>query len=191
MTLAEWLQGELDKAGRHEKESLRVIREFNDSYGAAQRLERLAWIAAKSGDCERAAVLLGAVQQIWPLYGGRPMYGLPEFLAAHDECERAARRILGDSEFDEAFRHGTEFELDQAIDYALGEHTAPSSTPDTALTKREREILELVAEGLSNKDIAARLVIARRTVEGHVHNILAKLGFTKRTQLATWVIRRP
>ena len=45
----------------------------------------------------------------------------------------------------------------------------------------------LLAEGLSNKDIAARLVIAQRTVETHVDHVLGKLGLTARGQVATWV----
>jgi non-specific serine/threonine protein kinase len=48
----------------------------------------------------------------------------------------------------------------------------------------------LIAEGLSNKQIAARLVTSRRTAESHVENILRKLGFTSRTQVATWVAQR-
>jgi non-specific serine/threonine protein kinase len=55
------------------------------------------------------------------------------------------------------------------------------------LTKREREVAALVADGLSNRDIAARLVISRRTVEAHVEHILTKLGFSSRTQIATWM----
>ncbi len=53
----------------------------------------------------------------------------------------------------------------------------------TPLTRREREISELVAEGLSNKNIAERLVISTRTAETHVQNVLLKLGFTSRTQI--------
>ncbi|MFF8432420.1 response regulator transcription factor [Streptomyces sp. NPDC016566] len=52
------------------------------------------------------------------------------------------------------------------------------------LTKREREVAELVAAGMSNKDIAAKLVIAPRTAENHVSRALAKLGLTSRSQLA-------
>ena len=54
-------------------------------------------------------------------------------------------------------------------------------------TKQEGEIADLVAQGLSNREIAIRLVIARRTAEGHVEHILTKLGFTSRSQIAAWV----
>jgi DNA-binding CsgD family transcriptional regulator/tetratricopeptide (TPR) repeat protein len=54
------------------------------------------------------------------------------------------------------------------------------------LSTREREIANLVAQGLTNKEIAARLVIADRTAEGHVEHILNKLGFHSRSQIATW-----
>ncbi len=56
------------------------------------------------------------------------------------------------------------------------------------LTQRETEVAALVAEGLSSKQIAARLVVSPRTAESHVDHILAKLGFTTRTQIATWTI---
>jgi DNA-binding NarL/FixJ family response regulator len=56
----------------------------------------------------------------------------------------------------------------------------------TELTRREREIADLVAEGLSNKDIATKLVISQRTAETHVEHILTKLGFTSRAQIAAW-----
>jgi predicted ATPase/DNA-binding CsgD family transcriptional regulator len=66
---------------------------------------------------------------------------------------------------------------------------AVSSTPAgpaTALTQREREVVALLAAGLSNRDIAAKLVISPATAARHVANILAKLGFSSRSQVAAW-----
>ena len=57
------------------------------------------------------------------------------------------------------------------------------------LTRREREISELVAGGLTNRAIADRLVLSERTVEGHIRSILAKLQLTNRTELAAWALR--
>ena len=54
------------------------------------------------------------------------------------------------------------------------------------LTARERQVARLIAGGRSNKDIAAELVISRRTAENYVAHILAKLGFTCRAQVAAW-----
>ncbi|MFC6883790.1 response regulator transcription factor, partial [Actinomadura yumaensis] len=58
------------------------------------------------------------------------------------------------------------------------------------LTRRETEIAALVAEGRTNREIAERLVIAKRTVDSHVEHILAKLGFSSRTQIAAWYTQR-
>jgi DNA-binding CsgD family transcriptional regulator/sugar lactone lactonase YvrE len=58
--------------------------------------------------------------------------------------------------------------------------------PAKPLTRREREIAELVAEGLTNREIAQKLYISERTAEGHVEQIRNKLGFTSRSQVASW-----
>jgi DNA-binding CsgD family transcriptional regulator len=80
---------------------------------------------------------------------------------------------------------------DAATAYALEERREPVDAPPSpewsGLTGREREVVELVALGRSNKEIAAALVISRRTAEGHVARVLAKLGFTTRSQAVTWV----
>src|SRR2546429_8082381 len=58
----------------------------------------------------------------------------------------------------------------------------------SSLTKREREVAGYVAEGLTNRDIADRLVISDRTVETHVEHIRNKLGVRSRAQVATWTV---
>jgi DNA-binding NarL/FixJ family response regulator len=67
---------------------------------------------------------------------------------------------------------------------------AVAAEPLARLSPREWQIAELVSRGVSNQEIASRLAISKRTAEGHVQRTLAKLGFTKRTQLATWVIEQ-
>jgi DNA-binding NarL/FixJ family response regulator len=58
--------------------------------------------------------------------------------------------------------------------------------PGRALTRREREVADLVSQGLTNRELASRLVIAERTAENHVQHILTKLGLSNRSQLAVW-----
>ena len=66
-----------------------------------------------------------------------------------------------------------------------------TAEPPGSLTPREHEIAALVATGRSNKAIAAELSISPPTVARHIANILAKLGFRSRTQIAVWVADRP
>jgi non-specific serine/threonine protein kinase len=143
-------------------------------------------------------VLLGAAHQIWALVGDEPLIrSSPYWIVPHEACTQRARRALGDRTFQAAFDRGADFELDQTVAYALGEKPTPVTPASTAtdatgtqLTRREQQVAELVAQGLTNKDIAAQLVIAQRTAEGHVARIMTKLGFTTRTQLGAWIIER-
>lgn len=79
-----------------------------------------------------------------------------------------------------ATQHGLAFPAERA------QEESKSFAPRSQLTTREREVAALVAQGLSNKEIAAKLVISERTVEGHVERVLGKLGFRSRTQIAVW-----
>jgi DNA-binding NarL/FixJ family response regulator len=58
------------------------------------------------------------------------------------------------------------------------------------LTPREREVAELVAQGLTNREIAARLYLSARTAQSHVQHILTKLGLPNRGQIAVWITSR-
>ena len=63
------------------------------------------------------------------------------------------------------------------------------ATRPAPLSLREAEVAGLVAEGLTNRQIAERLVISERTAQNHVQHILTKLGFTSRSQIAAWMSR--
>ena len=106
------------------------------------------------------------------------------------------RAQLDTTTFEEAWAAGRRMTLEQAIDYARTTTVEPEPprTPRQAakelyggLTTREREIAVLVAQGKSNRQIAELLVISERTVTTHVANILSKLGFTSRAQIAAWI----
>jgi DNA-binding NarL/FixJ family response regulator len=100
--------------------------------------------------------------------------------------------VLGEARFNKAFEAGANFDRDGAVGLALGKKVVRDAGPPTARTpdplgKREREVARLIAEGLSNKEIATRLFLSERTVETHVYNILNKLGFNSRVSIASWV----
>jgi DNA-binding NarL/FixJ family response regulator len=105
---------------------------------------------------------------------GRPD-DVPEALTLVKDAARELRRL------------GMPGPLEQA-DRLARDLTAAARTADP-LSAREREVAMLVAQALSNRQIAERLVLSERTVESHVRNILAKLGFTTRTEIATWALK--
>ncbi|MFG2446629.1 LuxR C-terminal-related transcriptional regulator [Nocardia fluminea] len=192
LSYAHWLRGLLsvlggdpDRAEEELAEALRIKRPFRDTMGLALTLEVAAWAAALRGEGERAGQLLGGTDQIWHSLGMRQLRGL------RPGYERQARTAVGDARFDGAVERGTRLGVDELVAVGLRERL-PVAEPQVVsspvrLTRREREVAELVATGMSNKEIAAKLVISLRTAEGHVERTLTKLGFNTRTQIATWV----
>jgi DNA-binding CsgD family transcriptional regulator len=165
-------------------------RQLDDQLGVALCLEALAWIAATQQGGERSAMLLGAADVNWRAMGFS-VAKLPFFTTYRSQGEAAARQLLSERAFQTAVRRGAELSTEQAITLAL-EEVVPATPADeqadrTGLTRREQQIAELFGMGLSNRQIADRLVISQRTAEGHVEHILGKLGFTSRTQVAAWV----
>ena len=65
----------------------------------------------------------------------------------------------------------------------------PSGSADGGLSEREREVIALIAEGLTNREIAERLVISEKTARNHVSNILDKLGLSRRSEAAAYAVR--
>lgn len=185
-----WVAGKPDKAAVHLRRSLGDKAKLRDKFGIACCVELLAWVANAEGEGHRAGVLFGAAGGLWSSLGGKLVGSAPVLSWSQAELERA-EAALGRGAFDVAIKEGRALALGELVDYALStKRTAPPKQAKSALTKREREVADLVAEGLSNKDIATRLVISQRTAESHLDHILAKLGFTSRKQIAAWVTGR-
>ena len=170
----------------------------------AHHLEGFAWLAADRGEHERAAMLQGAADRMWQRSVREPRFGISMLHAERDRAELLARDSLGPEGYAQRYAAGAAMTTADAVAYALGEsrsrrdasaghgggsvsggaESGVKATPWDLLTAREREVAVLVADGLTNKDIAARLVVSKRTVDAHVEHILGKLGFTSRVQIA-------
>jgi len=179
-----WRRGDVDAAAVLVKESLRLKLEIDERFGIALCLEVLAALAAIEPDAGRSPVLLGAAEATWHSLGlAASGYG--------SEAEAAARRRLPAAAYQVALDRGRELSLGEAIAFALQEELpgrrAEQPREPAQLTQREQEVAHLIADGLTSRAIAARLVISPRTAEAHVQHILVKLGFTSRAQIAAWV----
>ena len=191
--VALWRQGDTGRASALARESLAFARSLRNPRGVGINLSLLAWVAAADGEYERAARLLGVLKTFAHAPGARraigaPISGYRHLLRFQEECEAGVRAAIGETSADAAIRWGARLGPDDALAYALRGEPPGEADRDraTSLTPRETEVARLIAQGMSNKRIAAELVISQRTVEGHVEHILTKLSFTSRTQIAVW-----
>jgi predicted ATPase/DNA-binding NarL/FixJ family response regulator len=187
--LAALIAGDLDESKPLYTEALRIAQQIDDRVAEYSSLDALGCHAASSGQARLAAQLLGAAETVRTGAGASVIAIHAPLLAQAAESAIAA---LGASRFEAEFRAGTRLSRGVAIRLALGEpaHGATAASDDVGggvLGKREAEVARLVADGLSNKQIGARLFISERTVDSHVHSILNKLGFNSRAQIAAWM----
>jgi predicted ATPase/DNA-binding CsgD family transcriptional regulator len=179
--------------------AVRETQEIGYLVGEGYALEVLAWLAADAGRCQRAAWLLGAAQGLWDRTGGR-LSGSAVLEGYHQRSAALAAGTLGAAKYAELHAAGATRPIAQIAALAVAGADVLPEQPDPTvagevsgwdcsegLTAREREIVVLVARGLSNRDIAARLVISKRTVDAHVNHIFAKLGLSSRVQLTIWL----
>ncbi|GAA3347238.1 LuxR family transcriptional regulator [Amorphoplanes nipponensis] len=165
-------------------------RQFGDHAGCAMVVDTLASAASAQGDGDRAARLIAVAHRIWENVG-RPQMGSPYLSESRGWAERRARELLGDRRFEAVLAEGLAYDPDTGMTYALDEPRPGAGAEPAAawapLTRREREVAGLIADGLTNQQIADRLVIGRRTANTHVEHILTKLDFSARAQIAAWV----
>ena len=189
--LVQWRDhGDAEQASRSLREAIRLWLPLNDRTGIGFCVQALSWCASTAAPNELAAQLMGASRAVWRSSGAHVDQTTP-YSQFDDLSQQRVRAALGDAAFGQAFEQGAAYSFEQAVSLALGKETerggVVSSGRAGGLTRRELEIAELLSEGLSNKEIAARLVIGQRTAETHVEHILGKLGFTSRAQVARWI----
>jgi ATP/maltotriose-dependent transcriptional regulator MalT len=181
-----WRVGDLPGASASARQALAPPSIRQDRWFVALCLEVLGWATT---DPVSAARLLGAADASFRAVGTM-LAGLRHVADPHERRLHELRNALGEDAVAAAYQQGSELNTDDVLAFGTEESvsTPPAPVPGRGpLTRRERQIAELVASGLSNKEIAATLVIAPRTVETHVEHIFAKLGFTRRTQIAAWM----
>jgi DNA-binding CsgD family transcriptional regulator len=173
------LQLALSDPWQSDADSQRALRHFTEGAAALSRQDR-----------ETAATVLGLCAAIfaavgWKMFEGRSMALLGHALAAIDRGRAIASMQQAIDLFDTC---GAVVRRDRALD-ALGrlgpkgQRTKTGITGPEALTRREREVARLAANGCSAKEIATQLFIGERTVETHLANAYAKLGVASKVEL--------
>jgi DNA-binding CsgD family transcriptional regulator len=191
--MVEVARGDPQAAEAYLREALGLVHMLGDIGNVIRTLDLFALVAG-AGDDARTARLMGAADGIRRVVGEIGL-GSEETRRRRNQAITRARQRLGPAAFETAYTTGLEMPIEAAVDYAsratgAGSPTAAPRPPANLLTRRELEVAALVAEGLTNKQIATKLVIASRTAESHVENILRKLAFTGRTQIAAWHAER-
>jgi non-specific serine/threonine protein kinase len=196
-----FLLGDLGASAGAFRIALAMKHEIADTMGMGYALEGTAWLAAAEQRCTRAAWLLGAAEGRWQLVGGR-LGRNTTVEALHARAEQTVRDALGPERYRALHDQGQGYPLEEIVRLAAQDADDLPPPPDTgapvpafpspappppALTSRELEIASLVGEGLSNRQIAERLVISKRTVDAHIEHIYGKLGVSSRVQLASWL----
>jgi predicted ATPase/DNA-binding CsgD family transcriptional regulator len=187
-------QGNLARAAAQYRESLEFLQDVGETWMIEELLALVAALAAETGDWERAARLIGATDYLLEAIG----FALAPFVAVFYEGARASvRRELGEETFTTKRETGRRLTRTQALNEAYAVVSAlaePPVLPDpvaaSGLSPRERQVLRLLVEGHSDRQIAETLSISPKTASNHVSSILAKLGVETRTAAAAHAVRR-
>lgn len=181
-------QGEWEQAERDAHEALAIAAQTRGFIRLPDIVERLAQLAVTAGDHRYAARLLGSAASM------RQRNGIVRYRIYDDEfvaTQEATRDQLGENAFQVAWNEGAALSADETIAFAQrgrGARKRPASGWES-LTPTEHDVVRQVIDGLSNKDIAARLFISPRTVQTHLTHVYAKLGLDSRVQLVNEAAR--
>jgi non-specific serine/threonine protein kinase len=191
--------GDDERAAELYRESLVHVREINDRRVFAGILAGLADLLARLGQPERAARLCGAIEALCDSFA---MTLFPAGVTSFQRTRAVADAVLTEEALRCAWSEGRVMTMEQAYADALAGISGrdaisnPTSeagrvdTPDRlGLTRREREVLRLLAEGHSDREIAAALFVSRRTAATHVAHVYQKLGVTSRAAAAAYAVR--
>jgi DNA-binding CsgD family transcriptional regulator len=175
-------QGDLAQAERDSRDALSCSADNQTILGVHDTLECLAALAAKAGINRQAARLLGAANAIKQRTAEVRFKILD---AEYEAAIRELRDVMGDTEFAAAWAEGAALSTEEAIAYARRRRATHKRATSGwgSLTPTELDVVQLVREGLSNKDIGARLFISPRTVQTHLTHVYTKLNLTSRLQL--------
>lgn len=183
-------RGQYARAATLIVESLTQRLALQESYGIAECLEALARIALAGRQNSLSAMLYASAAATRDAIGAP----LPPLERERDERDLAVLRSRLQAGYHDRLAEGARLTVAQAADLARSVAVPATArlprSPATSLTRREQEIVRLITEGASNRQIAAQLTISEKTVAAHVQNILNKLGFDSRTQVAAWATRR-
>ncbi|MFD5247140.1 ATP-binding protein [Amycolatopsis sp. NPDC058340] len=192
LSVIEETHGDPEVAERAALEAFRLQNVLGNRSAEPHMVFALGCAVAHRNDMVRSATLFGISATMWSAIGTDPRnYG--RFSAHGAEMTERVIDALGLDTFKRHHRLGRAFTHQEATRYVLGQQiTVPRAPtgPDDPLTPREHEVAELVARGLTNRQIAGQLGIAPRTADTHIGHILTKLGFASRARLATWVTSR-
>jgi predicted ATPase/DNA-binding CsgD family transcriptional regulator len=185
--------GDLETAEARFREGLRV-RSIRSEPGLPSAvglvmIESLVVVAARRGDPVRALRLAAAVRALRRRQRSEPDPALRDQLG---DAVKVARAAVGSAQARAAESAGERLDGDRAVGYALDDVWPGPGRPadgSPGLTRREQSVAMLVAEGLTNREIAGRLRIAERTVESHLEHIRSKLDLRSRAQVAGWAVQ--
>ena len=179
--------GDYERAGALFREALRLSLELQSPWGIVTYFYRLAGLAGLRQEYERAAQLHGVAEV------QRQRYGIGYGFNGREPDLPSVRAALGNPSFYDYQAEGRAMRFDEAVAYAISSNNRPSRAPlrlSGPLSRRQSEVLRLIAAGKTNREIAAELVLSERTVQRHIADIYLKINVRNRSEATAYALSR-